>query len=297
MQKVTGKFGSDVRARSALPQRRSVAAAGRFRLVRFALPAASILGIAVFVGLTDGGRELRATASLAPSLAATAEWLGAGIDQVAVTGHRFTPDGDIFDALDLERQRFLFAFDSAAARERIERLAWVESADIVRNFPGRLDVRVVERKAFAIWRHDGREHLIDRTGRVLQAIRPGSVADLPRVAGAGAAEEADVLLTLVASHPALASRFAGAERVGERRWRIVTIDGSRIELPPDGATLALTELADDGTLAALLAGSPKVLDLRSRRGVAVRPASDRHAAALQREAPAEIVPASGEAAR
>ncbi|MFN3867924.1 MAG: cell division protein FtsQ/DivIB [Hyphomicrobiaceae bacterium] len=295
MQKVAGEFGFGVRARKARPPRQPLTWRLRKRLLRLALPAASLLGVAVFIGLTDGARHLRATESLAPSLAATAEWLGVGIDQVAVTGHRFTPDGDIFDALDLTRQRFLFGFDGAAAREQIERLPWVERAEIVRTFPGRLDVRIVERKAFAVWSHDHREQLIDRSGRVLQAITPGAVRDLPRVEGEAAAAEAELVLTLVASYPPLAAKFASAERVGGRRWRIHTTNGTRIELPPDGAAMALAALGGDSALATLLQGREKVIDLRSRRAIAVRSAATRTAADTRRDPVAliEVEPAGG----
>ena len=177
---------------------------------RIGAPLAALLGVAVFIVATKGGREARTAESLLPSLDVTASWLGLGVDQVSLTGHRFTPDGDIFDALQLDRQRMLIGFDTAGARARIEKLAWVASVDIVRDYPGRLDVRVTERKPFAVWSKGEREFLIDRTGRVLQAVPAGSVANLPRLAGEGAEREAGMLLALVGRHPPLAERFARA---------------------------------------------------------------------------------------
>ena len=59
-------------------------------------------------------------------------WTGLRIDQVTVSGQRFTPDADVFDALDLLNVRSLLSIDSAAARERIERLPWIATATINR---------------------------------------------------------------------------------------------------------------------------------------------------------------------
>ncbi|MBL8565425.1 MAG: FtsQ-type POTRA domain-containing protein [Hyphomicrobiaceae bacterium] len=237
------------------------------------MPFAALLGVAVFIVATKGGREARTAESLLPSLDVTASWLGLGVDQVSLTGHRFTPDGDIFDALQLDRQRLLIGFDTAGARARIEKLAWVASVDIVRDYPGRIDVRVTERTPFAVWRKGEREFLIDRTGRVLQAVPMGSVANLPRLAGDGAEHEAGTLLTLVGRHPGLAQRFASAERVGGRRWRIVTNNGTRLELPAEGEAMALETLAASGELDRILAGGSSVVDLRAKGRIAVRSAS------------------------
>ena len=80
---------------------------------------------------------------------------------LTVSGQRFTADADIFDALDLPNVRSLLSIDSAAARERIERLPWIATATISRIFPGSLEVHVTERKPAALWIRGQREYLID----------------------------------------------------------------------------------------------------------------------------------------
>lgn len=245
---------------------------------RWLVAGAALAGGLFFAVFTDGGRAARSTPHLFPPLGVAARWLGLGIEQIALTGHRFTLDGDVYDALELDRQRLLTSFDTAAARHRIEKLPWVDSVEITRDFPGRLGVRISERKPYAVWRHDGREHLIDQTGRVLQAVPAGSVAGLPRVAGQGADREAAALLALVAGHSSLAKAFAEAELVGARRWRIVTSAGTRFELPAEGGALVLDALAANGELERLLAlAAPHVVDLRAKGRVAVRPLTPRAA--------------------
>ncbi|MCB1520953.1 MAG: FtsQ-type POTRA domain-containing protein [Hyphomicrobiaceae bacterium] len=253
-------------SRAGPPRRQRQIRRSRQRVV---VLGAALAGVAVFAFMTDGGRLARATDLPLPPVDDLAQNVGLGLDQVSISGHRFTPDGDIFDAIDLRSNRLLPGFDGGAARRRIEALPWVESADLTRVLPGRLEVRITERKAFAVWRRSDGDVLIDRTGRVLQRIREGSVGNLPLVIGDGAGGEAADLMALVTRHAALADGFQAAERVGGRRWRLRLTGGTRIELPADGQALVLERLAASGELATLLAGGPQTIDLRARGRVAV----------------------------
>ena len=233
---------------------------------------AALSGALAFSLLTDAGRETRAAMSLLPDADQVLFWTGLRLDQVALSGQRFTPDSDIFDALDFANARSLLTFHSNAARERIEALPWIETASITREIPGALEVRVTERKPTALWLHEGREILIDSTGRVLSALKPGTAVKLPRVAGEGAPEHAQALLELLARYPAIAARFELAERTGERRWSLHFKNGVRIELGADREAIALAALSSAADLGKLLNGRDLIIDLRTRGRITVRPA-------------------------
>lgn len=188
--------------------------------------------------------------------------LGIGIEQVELAGHRYTQDTDILDALDLGNVRSQLALDSAAARARIERLPWIASATISRTLPDGLSVRVIERTPTAIWEHEGRELLIDDTGRRLGPAPPGVGVGLRRLRGLGAPAAAAGLEQLLAPLPALRSRVTLAERIGDRRWRLLLSAGLTVELPADGVEQALALLTDDDTGRRLLALSEAAIDLR-----------------------------------
>ena len=157
---------------------------------------------------------------------------GFGIDMVVLTGHRFTADSDIFDALDLPNARSLVSFDTQGVRRRLERLPWVQTAELTRVFPDRLDVRVSERRAFAVWERDGQSQLIDDSGRVLSTIGNSRMVDLPRVTGEGAASVAQPLFEVIGRVPAIKARLQSAERIGERRWTLHLSGGVTVHLPP-----------------------------------------------------------------
>ena len=235
---------------------------------------AALSGAFAFGVLTDGGRHVRAMAPFLPETDEALYWTGLRIDQVSVSGQRFTPDADIFDALNLPNVRSLLSFDSAAGRERIERLPWIATTTISRIFPGTLKVHVTEREPAALWIRGKREYLIDATGRVLTAVKPGTQRGLPRVAGEGAADESEALLNLVARYPAIAQRFVMAERVGERRWTLRLTNGVTVHLGADREAIAFEALSSSADLGRLLSARDVIVDLRSRGRISVRP--DQH---------------------
>jgi cell division protein FtsQ len=208
-----------------------------------------------------------------PSLldrAAIAQELGIAFEQVSVVGQRHTADADVFEALDLPNVRSMLHFDGRAARARIERLPWVATAALTRLYPGQLEVRLTERKPFALWQRGERHFVIDETGRVLTAIPAAAMPDLPRVAGEGAAAEAGALFAELARAPHIKALLEVAERVAERRWTLHLADGATVHLPADRETRALEALTADARLARLLGMPGSVVDLRVPARVAVR---------------------------
>ncbi len=201
--------------------------------------ALAVVGVAAFLVFSGLARPLNSPAPALAEIDRLIELAGLGITQVSVTGHRYTLDSDIFDAIGLELARTMLSFDSRAAQDRIERLPWVERASVERVVPDRLEVRIAERSPAAVWRLGDRNFLIDKSGRVLGAVPGDAMASLPRVAGEGAATEAAGLYALLASHPALMARVSVAERVGRRRWTLRLADGGTVQLPAQGEAQAI----------------------------------------------------------
>lgn len=239
------------------------------------LAATLAAGVALAM-MTDAGRYARAAASILPTADDAARFIGFGIDQVSLTGQRFTFDGDVFDALDLANTRSLASFDAEAVKSRLERLPWVATADLTRVFPDRLEVRVTERKPFAVWARGDRHYLIDETGRVLSATASTERPDLPRVSGEGAATEARALMTLMDRYPDIARRLTEAERVAERRWTLRLDRGVTLHLPADREAALLQQIAAGGELGRLVAGDNCIIDLRVPERMTVRAASEGH---------------------
>jgi hypothetical protein len=84
------------------------------------------------VAFAGVARPLSSPAPALAELERLIELAGYGLTQVSVTGHRYTLDSDIFDAIGLENAHTMLSFDTRAAQDRIERLPWVERASIER---------------------------------------------------------------------------------------------------------------------------------------------------------------------
>jgi len=237
---------------------------------RLVLGAFTVLTTALVLSLLVGRGGAAALLRL-PGADRLLAWSGLGIEQVSVSGHRFTPDADIFDAIDLAGSASLLSFDSAQARARIERLPWVASARISRVFPGSLDVRIRERSPAALWTHGDGDYLIDADGRVLAAVEPGMSTSLPHVAGKGASSQARSLIDLVKHYPRIAERFERAERVGERRWTLQLKGGITLHLAADREAAAFAALSSPDDLGRLLSAHNVTIDLRTPGRVTVRP--------------------------
>ncbi len=256
---------------SRLPRRRASARRRAYgRKLGFAA-FATLFGTLAFSLLTDGGRQTRAATSFLPESEQVLTWTGLRIEQVSLSGQRFTPDADVFEAIDLPNAGSLITFDATATRARIEALPWVATATINRVFPAALEVRITERRPTALWLHDNREYLIDASGRVLSALKPGTRTGLPRVSGEGAESQAQGLLDLVVRFPRIAERFEMAERVGGRRWTLHLKNGVTIHLGADREAVAFGALSSPEDLGALLAAHDVVIDLRARGRITVRP--------------------------
>lgn len=268
-------------AGTLLPRHRALHRA-RSAPVRLALrfaQLAALAGIAFFAaaGASGGSR-------LADPLPLELDRLivsgGFGVHEVSLSGHRFTPDTDIYAALALDDAGSILRYDVTAARERIESLAWIDTASVVRVLPDKLAVRVTERQPAAVWQQNGRSALVDRSGRVLAYLAGSNLPPLPRVAGPGAPAAVGPLLAALEPHTALVARVAVAHRIGERRWTLELTNKLRIHLPADREGEALLRLMHAEAKDGLLDRPGRAIDLR-RTGI-ITIASDTQSPAAAR---------------
>ena len=196
---------------------------------------------------------------------------GFGIDQVNLSGQRYTSDSDVYDALDLPNVKTFAAFDSDAALKRIERISWVDSAQITRIYPGTLDVVIRERTPAFVLQRGETNFLVDATGRTLGPAARGANWKLPKVTGEGADAEAISMLAALRQFPLIERQYAYGERVAERRWRIVLKNGTALELGANREIEGLEEIATTREAAQALQGPAMVVDVRTPGRIAIRP--------------------------
>jgi cell division protein FtsQ len=251
--------------------RRGAAIRRLYRAFRWlAVPALVVVGVAAAArsGLSPPVPEFRqqAEAWLIDRSAA----LGLRVADIRVEGRGTTDRATILEALGAGLGTPILAVDPVRAEKRLEALPWVSAAVIERHLPETLYVRLVERTPLALWQHDGKVQLIDKTGSVIPVTRLDRFAKLMLVVGADAASHAAELRAILAEQPDLDARVTAAVRVGGRRWNL-RIDG-RIDvlLPADGAAGALVALARLERSSAILDRDVEAIDLRLPDRLVVR---------------------------
>ncbi|MFN3744051.1 MAG: cell division protein FtsQ/DivIB [Hyphomicrobiaceae bacterium] len=254
------------------------------------LGAALLLASAAFLAVSRIG-ALPVSAPLSARIDDLMILAGLGVDEIHVNGHRYTLDGDIFAALELDRPTSLLRYSSEAARRRVEALAWVSRATVTRVFPNAIEVRISERTPIAVWLNGKGASLVDADGRELARVPPSTLPSLPRISGAGAPDAAGALIAVLRDHPALAARVLVAERMGQRRWSLALDNGSRVHLPADGEAAALARLMHLADRTGLFTEPGRIVDLRIEDRIAVAPRAAPQASS------AAPVPAGAPAAR
>jgi cell division protein FtsQ len=187
---------------------------------------------------------------------------GFAVDQVKVVGHRETSEIDVLDKLELDGWTSLIGFNADEARARIAKLPWVEVASVRKIYPNTLEVKIEERKAFAIWQHGSQLSVVEENGNVIAPFSGGRHTALPLVIGYGAADHAAGFIAKVRNYPELASRVKGYIRVSERRWDLRLENGITVKLPEYGEDTALADLLKMDRDTGLLSRDIAAVDMR-----------------------------------
>lgn len=234
------------------------------------LAGAALLGGIAIAVVSRGGVPVEASAPISSNVDSLVIAAGLGVDEIRITGHRYTLDRDIFAALALDQPTSLLRYSSEAARRRVESLSWVKQATVTRVLPDTVEVKIVERTPVAVWLRKDFAVLVDGEGRELAQVSPSTLPALPRVSGEGAPEAVGSYLAAMEAQPGLARRVTMALRVGQRRWSLDLDNGSRILLPAEGEQEAIARLLRLADTTGVFV-RPSVVDLRIEERIAVAP--------------------------
>jgi len=244
-------------------QRRRLRRLTAFLLLALCLAGAAGLALRVVGGA--GAATLREQFGLLTAAA------GLRVKDVVIEGRTNTPQAALDQALAVTTGMPILAISVAAARARLETIAWVASATVERRLPDTILVSLVERRPFAVWQNQGKFSLIDRDGQAVPDQDVGAFGALPLVVGPGAPEAAPVLLDALAGYPVLKSHVVAAVRVGERRWNLHLTNGGDVLLPEAAVPAALKRLAELQETHALLDRPLQVVDMRLPDRLVLRP--------------------------
>jgi cell division protein FtsQ len=180
---------------------------------------------------------------------------GFRLENLTLSGAANTPPRVLYDALRLPYKGSSLFYGANAAHTRLLSVGWIESAEIRRILPSRLQVTITERVPFARWEDEAGEiYVIDRSGNLLGPDEEGGFKALPLFAGEGAPSQACAFEEALQDRGNLRARIQRAELIAERFWSAKLDNGLFLKLPRKVTPLVLSRLDS-------LLGSPKIAAL------------------------------------
>jgi cell division protein FtsQ len=198
------------------------------------------------LGIVKGGHVDEFMVALSDTRNALANSAGFRITTVAINGRKHLSQDEVLAIGGVNGRSSLLFLDAATLRDKLKANPWIADATILKLYPGRLQIDIVERAAFALWQRDGQLSVISEDGAVLEPFMPRRFVTLPLVVVKGADLLARDFIALLDRYPQVRAATKAAIFVGERRWNLRLKDGLDIRLPENdvGNALALLSKLD-----------------------------------------------------
>jgi cell division protein FtsQ len=195
---------------------------------------------------------------------------GLGVEEITITGQALTGEKQVLEMLGLDAKTSILGFDAGAARERLMALPAITEAHVRKIYPNQIEVALVEKQPVARWRLDGVTSVIDGAGTKIGVAQ--TVDDkLPLIIGAGAGDDATIILRALERYPDIAQGIAALSRLADRRWDMIYKSGLRVRLPEHGVAQALKTLNTYQVQDQILDRDVSVVDMRVHNVMSVRP--------------------------
>lgn len=238
--------------------------------------------------LRRGGAWLGGVGLVLAAVAGGVGWLLStprlAIRAVEVEGAVRVPPAQIIAAAGIAPGTNLLRADPGAARARLEAMAEIRRAEVVREFPDRVRILVEERRPFTLV-HAGRLHWLDEEARLLwearEAVHPSvpvisglseeDLASLRSAPGPRARAAIALVRALVRSGSPLAAEISEIDMSRREGPVLYTVDGIEVRLGSEQWEERLARL--EGVLPQLAAqGGARVtaVDLRFRDQIVLR---------------------------
>lgn len=153
------------------------------------------------------------------------------LENVYLEGQNHTKTESILEVMDVKIGMPLFAIDLDVMRKRLEELPWVRYAEVERQYPSTLTVRIAEREPVALWQLEQKLRLVDEEGVVIDVADISAFSDYLILVGKNVPYYLPEIMEMLESEALLKPLVSSVVRVSDRRWDVVLRNDIRIMLP------------------------------------------------------------------
>lgn len=188
--------------------------------------------------------------------------LGFSLQNVYLTGHKKVDARTILAATNVQNGQPILEFSLTEMKERLEQVPLVRHARVARVLPNTLQIYVEERAPAAVWQYQGKLHLVDAEGVMMEAVKAGEYEQLPLLIGQMEPKHVQEFFAFLDKASELKQEVKTATLLNERRWNIVLQKGIEIKLPEGDLQPAWEQLSELVAQNMLLREDIEVIDLR-----------------------------------
>ncbi len=170
--------------------------------------------------------------------------LGFQLEDVIVEGRIRTDKAQILGLLDLKRGKPLLSVDLSEAKEKLEKISWIKSAQVKRQLPNTLFIRISEKEPVSLWHNKGKTYLMDRDGELVETKEAYKYKELPIITGNQAPHHMKEFMALLEKYSELKSHITSATHLRSSRWDLKLDNKVDVKLPEKEAEQALAYLLD-----------------------------------------------------
>lgn len=164
--------------------------------------------------------------------------LGFTIQEVTVeSSNSYCPaiKPDVFDSYKSES---IFLIPIEKIQSYLESIDCVASANISRQLPSRIEIKVKNKEPIAIWQYQKNFFFINEDNSLMKIRNSKNLMDFIIVTGENAFKHTKNLINIISVDKDMFDKVDAAMRVGNRRWDIKLVGGLIIKLPEKNPELA-----------------------------------------------------------
>jgi cell division protein FtsQ len=198
-----------------------------------------------------------------------AKVLGAKANHIMVEGALYVDQQDLREKIGLNYGDPLIGFDASAVRSRVEELPWVSKAEVQRQLPSTVKIKLYEKKPLALWQAENGRYVLDREGEPINKATE-MFNYLPLLTGENSSKSAQALFAMIAESPHLNHKITSAEFIGKRRWNLMFENNVLVQLPENVPVSAMKKLKKLNDSKQVMQVGGLVIDLRVEDRIILR---------------------------